>query len=726
MKMLEQERRGLKAASLDQQNLLARTLLATNRLLATKLQDTVTKKGDKGFRGGIEAIQHVLPPNVQRALHSKLCDAVKKGESQVMEMLLRFDIDLDYSDPFGTPLHYAANFGQLQAAHLLLDKGSFPGAVNYREQTPLHTAASKNAYTVVDLLVRYGAPLNAAEMGGSTAMHIACTNGFTKVVDILIMGGADCDKANRIGWSPLHLACLGMHHDVIEKLCISGMANPNSTCSATKEVLVGKSRYGSRFQVVKGDTPGHFATRRAYFMCLKVLLENGCDPCAQNERGETMMHLAVQNADMRSVERILEYGWDYIDLEDQHGRDPIDVCDDVLAEHASDEPEDARVRKILNEIKTLLQRTSVRKNQAAHKELMEQAKRGVGGRKKNQGEAPPALQEGESENKLELEEKPMDDRTMEEKIMAMKIELESARAEARAAEAQSRMKTYNLNEALLETKRRLVEAEFMLERERESRVELEQDVLGLIGAQEAEENLKGGASERAMSGLSSRVGTAQGSYEYGGTYESLRLQSAQGDPDSTWRTQSAASRAASGAMKKDFTRSFSGTQSVKFAESEILDEEIDEYERSEASSMAGAPAREPVRSAGVLRQSDSRGRVGRDVYSGRSAQGTMEGQVSAHASVHCCIISLLLPRALLSQQALVCLIACLALNQSQEEIARRPSTEEGRRACVCLLKGRNASPAPAPLPPPERPRELPPRTRRLLTRHPLALPASDC
>jgi hypothetical protein len=229
-----------------------------------------------------------------------------------------------------------------------------------------------------------------------------------------------------------------------------------------------------------------------------------------------------------------------------------------------------------------------------------------------------------------------------------------------------------------------------------------------------------------MSGLSSRVGTAQGSYEYGGTYESLRLQSAQGDPDSTWRTQSAASRAASGAMKKDFTRSFSGTQSVKFAESEILDEEIDEYERSEASSMAGAPAREPVRSAGVLRQSDSRGRVGRDVYSGRSAQGTMEGQVSAHASVHCCIISLLLPRALLSQQALVCLIACLALNQSQEEIARRPSTEEGRRACVCLLKGRNASPAPAPLPPPERPRELPPRTRRLLTRHPLALPASDC
>jgi ankyrin repeat protein len=614
MKMLEQERRGLKAASLDQQNLLARTMLATNRFISTRLQETMTvaKKGDKGFRGGIEPIQHVLPPDVQRALHSKLCAAIKQGENQVMTMLLRFDIDLDYSDPFGTPLHYAANFGQLQAAHLLLEKGSFPGAVNYREQTPLHMAASKNASTVVDLLVRYGAPLNATEMGGSTAMHIACTNGFVKVVEILIMGGADCDKPNRIGWSPLHLACLGMHHDVIEKLCISGMCNPNSTCSITKEVRVGKSSYASKFQVVKGDTPGHFAARLAYFMCLKVLLENGGDPCAQNERGETMMHLAVQTADMRCVERILEYGWGFIDLEDHLGRDPIDVCDDKLAEHEGDEPEDVSVRKIVNAMKTLLQRTSVLKNRAAHKELMEQAKRGVGGRKKNLGDAPPAIEEGADEKNLELEETPMDDRTMEEKITAMKIELEASRAEARAAEAQSRMKTYNLNEALLETKRRLVESEFMLERERESRLALEQDVLGLIGAQEEEENEKGRASE--YSEQSSRAGTAQGSYEKGKTYESLRLQSAQGDADATWRMQ----RQSSGMMKKEFGRSFSGTQGVRFAESDPdLDEELEKYERAEASSMrAESLSQEPVRS-----------RAGRETYSGRGAHEIMPVEV---------------------------------------------------------------------------------------------------
>jgi hypothetical protein len=40
--------------------------------------DQVKKQAD--FRGGIDCIAHVLPPDVQRALHAKLCNAAKKGE----------------------------------------------------------------------------------------------------------------------------------------------------------------------------------------------------------------------------------------------------------------------------------------------------------------------------------------------------------------------------------------------------------------------------------------------------------------------------------------------------------------------------------------------------------------------------------------------------------------------------------------------------------------------
>ena len=38
IQMLEQERRGLKQASLDKQNLMSRTLLQTNRLISTRLR----------------------------------------------------------------------------------------------------------------------------------------------------------------------------------------------------------------------------------------------------------------------------------------------------------------------------------------------------------------------------------------------------------------------------------------------------------------------------------------------------------------------------------------------------------------------------------------------------------------------------------------------------------------------------------------------------------------
>ena len=53
------------------------------------------------FCGGIDCIAHV-----QRALHAKLCNAAKKGEKEQMAILLRYDIDLDYSDHAGTPFLY--------------------------------------------------------------------------------------------------------------------------------------------------------------------------------------------------------------------------------------------------------------------------------------------------------------------------------------------------------------------------------------------------------------------------------------------------------------------------------------------------------------------------------------------------------------------------------------------------------------------------------------------
>ena len=85
--------------------------------------------------------------------------------------------------------------------------------------------------------------------------------------------------------APLHLASMGMHHNVIEKLCISGMAKSDARAGVTRNVIIGKGKSSSVFPVVAGDTPAHFAAKRGHFMCLKVLLENGAASSVQNSYG---------------------------------------------------------------------------------------------------------------------------------------------------------------------------------------------------------------------------------------------------------------------------------------------------------------------------------------------------------------------------------------------------------------------------------------------------------
>lgn len=56
------------------------------------------------FRDGLEPIVHVLPPDIQRQMHALLCKSIRTGAREEVDNILRFQIDLDYADVFGTPL----------------------------------------------------------------------------------------------------------------------------------------------------------------------------------------------------------------------------------------------------------------------------------------------------------------------------------------------------------------------------------------------------------------------------------------------------------------------------------------------------------------------------------------------------------------------------------------------------------------------------------------------
>jgi ankyrin repeat protein len=89
-----------------------------------------------------------LPPD-QRAF-----EVIKLGDTNALEQLLDEYPDLVHvkGTGNGTLLHTAANYGEVKAAKLLLDRGADPDAVNDFGETPRDAAGLEGHKDIVKLL----------------------------------------------------------------------------------------------------------------------------------------------------------------------------------------------------------------------------------------------------------------------------------------------------------------------------------------------------------------------------------------------------------------------------------------------------------------------------------------------------------------------------------------------------------------------------------------------
>ena len=68
-----------------------------------------------------------------------------------------------------SPLHFAAQFGHMQTAEVLLRAGISRDARTKVDRTPLHVACQEGHSEIVELLVRSGADIEAKDMVGIKA-----------------------------------------------------------------------------------------------------------------------------------------------------------------------------------------------------------------------------------------------------------------------------------------------------------------------------------------------------------------------------------------------------------------------------------------------------------------------------------------------------------------------------------------------------------------------------
>jgi hypothetical protein len=179
-----------------------------------------------------------------------------------------------------TPLHKAADKGDIQQIKLLIAKGEQVDAKDRFGFTPLHLAAERKYRDVVSLLIADGADINAQNDKGDTFLHSATSEGNQALCEFIIAVGADINARNNEGDTPLHCLAgavytLGMKREIGEPLLVD-----------LAESLITN---GGKVNAInnEGDTPLHIVAPSGWQDLIKLLLANGANVNIKNNEGQT-------------------------------------------------------------------------------------------------------------------------------------------------------------------------------------------------------------------------------------------------------------------------------------------------------------------------------------------------------------------------------------------------------------------------------------------------------
>jgi ankyrin repeat protein len=171
------------------------------------------------------ALVAAMAPLGARAVDAPLADATMRGDVAAIRTLIDrgADVNLGHGDGM-TPLHWAAERGNAEAATLLLGKGARIGAVTRNGRyTPLHVAARGGHAAIVAALLAAGADATAVATTGAVALHFAAAAGSPDAVTALLDAGAAVDpREPQWGQTPLMFAAAAGRTAVVRVLVARG------------------------------------------------------------------------------------------------------------------------------------------------------------------------------------------------------------------------------------------------------------------------------------------------------------------------------------------------------------------------------------------------------------------------------------------------------------------------------------------------------------------------
>ena len=168
----------------------------------------------------------VVTRRARRATESPVADAVMRGDTAAVRVLLRQGMDANAAQADGmTALHWAATRGDARIASMLIYAGARVEATTRNgSYTPLHLASRNGRPTVIKALLAAGANANSVtSSGGATPLHFAAEQGNTDAIAALLGAGAKVNaKESAYGQTPLMWAAASNRGGAVELLVANG------------------------------------------------------------------------------------------------------------------------------------------------------------------------------------------------------------------------------------------------------------------------------------------------------------------------------------------------------------------------------------------------------------------------------------------------------------------------------------------------------------------------
>ena len=240
-------------------------------------------------------------------LSQEIFTAIMQGNLDKTKQLIKVDpANVTIKNPRGfSPIHFAANFKQLEIAKLLVEKGADPFIIGPNKRQAIHWAAAAGSTGILKWLQSIGADLNLKDETDKTPLYLAATRGHNESVIFLLSQNVEIQTEGDGAFELLYFSTMFGIEGVFEKFINSDFDLKQVTKDGSGLLLSAALNGNINF--------------------ISKLYDRGLDLNLLNDFGECALHISIIHKNYDAMKKFIDLGAD-VNLENFVGQNALNFA----------------------------------------------------------------------------------------------------------------------------------------------------------------------------------------------------------------------------------------------------------------------------------------------------------------------------------------------------------------------------------------------------------------